>query len=351
MNRQYKNLREEILDASDRVYSSGKVLDGEYTKLFEREIARRCDRQYAISVNSCTQGIIMSLQSIPQSTVAIPSLSFVATINSVLMTTHTPRFVDVDYNGLMDLRNLDTNPVGVVMYANLFGNIIDYDKFRVITEFFGKDIFIIEDAAQSFGASYKGIPSGKMGDVSVLSFDPTKNLPNYGSGGMVLTDDINIATDILDMRDNGKVGSHQFPGTNSKMSESDCAQMLIKLKHFDAWQQRRAEIAEYYTQNLYDMVDILTPNKDVTHAWHKFILRVKHRSKLADSLASHGIETKHHYPLPLTDLDISQPYVSQTEHYLGADNFCRESLSLPIYPELTDGEVERIVGTVRDFYR
>lgn len=350
MKRQYKNLREELLDASDHVYTSGQVLDGAYTILFQQEIAKRCDRQFAIAVNSCTQGLIMTMQAIQETKIAIPAVSFAATINSVLMTTHTPKFVDVDYNGLMDLNALDTNDVGAVMYANLFGNTIDYDKFRVMTEFFGADLKIIEDAAQSFGASYKGIPSGKMGDVSVLSFDPTKNLPNYGSGGMILTDDFDLATDLMDFRDNGKLSNHTFPGTNSKMSESDCAQMLVKLRHFDKWQERRTEIAEYYFQNLYDIVDVLTPNKDVTHAWHKFILRVPHRSKLADSLASHGIETKHHYTYPLTDLEVSQPYV-ESDVYFGAENFCRESISLPIYPELTDGEVERIVKTVRDFYR
>ena len=350
LKRQYKNLREELLDASDHVYSSGQVLDGLHTRLFEQLIAKRCNRQFAIAVNSCTQGLIMAMQTISQTTVAIPAVSFAATVNSVLMTTHTPKFVDVDYQGLMDLDKLDTTDVGVIMYANLFGNTVDYDRFRIITEFFGNGKYVIEDAAQSFGASYKGIPSGKMGDISVLSFDPTKNLPNYGSGGMILTDDIELAMDLLNLRDNGKNSDNAVPGTNSKMSESDCAQMLVKLKHFDAWQERRNAIAKYYTNQLCNYVDVLGPDEDVEHAWHKFILRVPHRSKLADSLISHGIETKHHYSFPLTDLEVSQPYVEH-DYYYGAENFCRESLSLPIYPELLDSEVEYIVETIRDFYR
>lgn len=355
IQRQYAELRDEILDCTDRVYSSGKVLDGEYTRKFEQSIALRCDRQFAISVNSCTQGLIFALQCIAKpGPVLVPTISFAATVNSVLMTTHTPEFVDVDYNGLMDLKNsnfsLRGRDIAGIMYANLFGNTLDYDEFRVLTEFVGEAPFVIEDAAQSFGATYKGIPSGKMGDVSVLSFDPTKNLPNYGSGGMVLTDNSLVAETIRDFRDNGKFGDHEYPGTNSKMSESDCAQMLVKLRHFDAWQDRRDAIAKYYTMRLSPVVDVLGPSVNVEHAWHKFVLRIPNgRSKLQHHLNLKGIETKIHYATPLDTLGVSAMYSHYGVGESGA-TFSRESLSLPIYPELTDNEVEYIAESVREFY-
>ena len=353
ISRQYAQLRDELLDASDHVYRSGQVLDGPYTINFENAIAKRCDRQYAIAVNSGTQGLIFALSCLtPLQDVIIPNVSFAATLNSVVMARHNPRFVDTDYKGLLDLSTVEYNTreanVGGIMYVNLFGNTIDYDKFRIMTEFFSEDLFIIEDAAQSFGAKYKDIPSGKMGNISVLSFDPTKNLPNYGSGGMVLTDDPYLADFFLDLRDNGKSSDHANPGTNSKMSESDCAQMLVKLKHFDVWQKRRTEIAEYYISRMYQYVDVVIPNQHVTHAWHKFVMRVPERNRLQQHLKEHRVSTKIHYASTLSDLGV----VSMPEDELRESHqFARDALSLPIYPELTDIEVEHIAAMVTNYYK
>jgi dTDP-4-amino-4,6-dideoxygalactose transaminase len=355
VDRQYKNLREEILEATDRVYSTGRVLDGHYTQEFELQIARRCNRAYALAVNSGTQGLIFAQQTVlrkPPYAILIPTVSFVATLNSVLMNGFIPVFCDVDYKGLLDLESyhykLDES-VGAVMYANLFGNCIDWNRFRIQTEFFNDDLIIIEDAAQSFGASYKGIPSGKMGDISVLSFDPTKNLNNYGSGGMILTDDLDYYNTCLGLRDNGKP-VHDAPGTNSKMSEADCAQMLVKLGHFDAWQRRRKEIANYYIDQLYQYVDILTPNEGVEHAWHKFVIRTNHRNSLMQRLSLDGIETKIHYENALYDLGVGFNYVDYSRDlYTETSSFTRECLSLPIYPELLDTEVEAVADSIKRY--
>lgn len=357
MRRQYENLREEILHATDRVLSTGQVLDGPYTKAFENAMAARCNREFAISVNSCSQGIIMALQSIENpGSVVIPAISFSATINSVMMTEHAPMFCDVDESGLLNLKNLSTTlndeTISAVMYVNLYGNVIDYDRLKIHTDFFGRSPIIIEDAAQSFGASYKGRPSGSLGDISVLSFDPTKNFNNYGSGGMVLTDSIHIAEALLDFKDNGKHGGNSFPGTNSKMNEVDCAQMLIKLQYFDQWQERRRNIAEYYTQELQTYLDIFGPGPDVDHAWHKFVIRCEFRKSLQTYLSTKGIETKVHYEQPLTELDVSSQYVSypSTGEFYNSEELCRSVLSLPIYPELTDSEVESVAAAVKSFF-
>jgi dTDP-4-amino-4,6-dideoxygalactose transaminase len=235
------------------------------------------------------------------------------------------------------------------MYVNLFGNCVDYDKFRIHTEFFNDNLKIIEDAAQSFGASFKGIPSGKMGDVSVLSFDPTKNLNNYGSGGMILTDDHEIYEVCRGLRDNGKPSNDNY-GTNSKMSEVDCAQMLVKLKHFDSWQQRRTDIANYYINELYQYCDICVPNENVTHAWHKFVLRTNARNGLVHQLSLSGIEYKIHYEHALYDLPVGFNYIDYSKDlYTETAAFTRECISLPIYPELTDGEVEAIAAVVKNY--
>lgn len=358
VKRQYATLRDEILDATDDVYSSGQVLDGVNTQLFENMIARRCDRKHAISVNSGTQALIFALQARepkrPRSGILIPAISFVATVNATQMVEEYTAVCDVDFAGLIDLSSL-YEPIrdkfDTLMYVNLFGNTVDYDKFRVTTEFFNNDMYIIEDAAQSFGASYQGIPSGKMGTVSILSFDPTKNLNNYGSGGMILTDDDYLAAMFRDFRDNGKNGGHEIAGTNSKMSEADCSQMLIKLGHFDTWQRRRTDIAEFYIKTFGDYVDILPTTDGTVHAWSKFAFRLQHRSSLRSYLHNQGIPTKVHYERTLYDEVVGRHLLDPVTGTLWeAHRFTHECVSLPIYPELTDAEVEHIAQTVKNYF-
>lgn len=358
--RQYALHREELLTAIDDVYKTGQVLDGMYTQRFEEAIARRCDRQYAIAVNSGTQGLKFALQEFEEDdeSLLIPAVSFVATANMAVQSAFkNVHIVDVDPQGLMYLESLERSHiednVTTVMYVNLYGNTVDYDRFRVQTEFFtSKPLNIIEDAAQSFGASYRGTPSGKMGNISVLSFDPTKNLPNYGSGGMVLTDDARVASNIRNERNNGKESDHEFSGTNSKMSEADCAQMLVKLQYFNSWQERRTRIAEYYSTELLKFVNVPVATPGAVHAWHKYVIRVKDRSKLQHHLSLSGIETKIHYNKTLFDYPVGMAYGPDpnTGAFWEATQLTKECLSLPIYPELTDQEVERIVEAVRDFY-
>jgi dTDP-4-amino-4,6-dideoxygalactose transaminase len=284
----------------------------------------------------------------------IPAISFVATLNATEMLGEYTALCDVDFAGLIDLSTQDErlqDNFDTLMYVNLFGNTIDYDKFKMTTEFFNDNLYVIEDAAQSFGASHRGVPSGKMGTVSVLSFDPTKNLNNYGSGGMLLTDDDYLASMFKNFRDNGKHTGHEVAGINSKMSESDCAQMCVKLKYFDKWQKRRAEIAKYYIETFGEYVDILPITECTTHAWSKFVFRTTHRRSLMNRLQWANIPTKIHYERALYDEVIGRhlldPIIgTQWEAY----NFTKESMSLPIYPELTDSEVEHIAASVKNYF-
>lgn len=349
--RQYQNLREELLEVSDQVYSSGQVLDGDQVDQFERAMLWRTNRKYAIAVNSCTQALIFSLKYYQSrrdtpARVLIPSVSFVATINAVIEAGCIPVFSDIHHNGLMDLTGVDLNQVDIVMYVNLCGDVIDYDRLTVMNKFFNRNIPVIEDAAQSFGALYKGTPSGKLGDISCLSFDPTKNLNNYGSGGMILTDDREIAYAMGDYRDNGKAGAHTISGTNSKMSEVDCAQMLVKLRYFDKWQERRREIAAYYDRYIIGQQSAV--NSDVVHARSKYIVNccdnpqtvIFVTSKLINPLT---IDCRSPYSSPLTQLDVfPATYLEIPSSY----RFCQTTFMIPIYPELTDSEVEYVVKGV-----
>ena len=364
IDRQYQNLRSEILEITDSVLSTGHVLDGVYVNRFEKQMAQRCGRKYAVAVNSGTQALVFAQHNMnhtvnlmdQEEKVLIPGVSFVATLNSVIQAGNTPVFCDVDDRCHMDLGNFDIALTGAgittVMYVNIFGNCLDYDKLKLICGFFNphQEIKIIEDAAQSFGASYKGRPSGSLGDISVLSFDPTKNLNNYGSGGMLLTDDETVANELRDLRGNGRHTGHGESGTNSKMSEVDCAQMLIKLQYFDSWQKRRTEIAEYYVEHLSGFVDIILPEQDTVSSWHKFVIRPFIRSKLINYLRDCDIETKIHYDTALHEYSIAYHF-DRPAQMRYSEAHSREAMSLPIYPELTDAEVEHVVNSIRKFYR
>jgi dTDP-4-amino-4,6-dideoxygalactose transaminase len=354
LDRQYALLRDEILAVTDEVYRTGQVLDGEYTRKFEQAMAIRTQRQFAVAVNSCTQALIFALRSVDQirsDRILIPTQSFVATLNSVMEAGLEPVFCDVNpITGLIDLSRImvNYNEINAIMYVNLFGNIVDYDKLRTYQEIFADNgVHIIEDAAQSLGASYSGIPSGKLGDVSCLSFDPTKNLPAYGSGGMVLTDDVGVFENCLSLRDNGKYHDHTVSGTNSKISEADAAQLLVKLQYFDGWQARRREIAEYYSDQLTGYVTVPPIDARVEPAWHKFVIHSAHRTRIRKSLENAGIETRVHYSRPLNLNSIGFAYDRGLLATEGAEEFGRTCLSLPIYPELTDVEVETVVDQVR----
>jgi len=356
IDRQYANLREEVLSVTDTVYTSGRVLDGEYTNQFEKTIAKMTERKYAISVNSGTQALIFALRSIKSSRnkVLIPAVSFVATLNAVIEAGFDPVFCDVDSTtGLIDFNKISVpiEELAAVMYVNLYGNVINYNKllaYKTIWDQWG--VPIIEDAAQSFGAYYCGVPSGKLGDISVLSFDPTKNLNNYGSGGMILTDDPEIFEAVNDYKDNGKGNTHSASGTNSKMSEADCAQMLVKLRYFDQWQARRRVIAEYYTRELNGIAGIrILPVEDhVEHSWHKYAIHIENRSEFKYNMLDRGVQTKIHYTNPLHLEHVSFIYAvgNNTGVLYNAEEFCKSTVSLPIYPELTDPEVQWVVDSI-----
>ena len=332
LSRQYNKLRDELQFAQNKVYSSGRMLDGEYVAKFENAMALRCNRYKAVAVNSCTQALIFAniITDDGNSGVLIPAFSFVATVNSVLMSKRQVYFADVNNQGLIHIERFPEH-VNTVVLVDLYGNVVEQ-----IVKPTNKKMYVIEDAAQSFGASLNGKPAGSFGDISCISFDPMKNLPNYGSGGMLLTNDERTYRYALNLRDNGKANGSI--GTNSKMSESDCACMLVKLKYFDQWQKRRAQIAKYYNKELLGCVDTPNINENVIPSWHKYVIQSNKRDFLKRYLDERGVETKIHYEKPLG-------------HGVVAEQLSKRVLSLPIYPELTDEEVEYVAQMVVSYWK
>jgi dTDP-4-amino-4,6-dideoxygalactose transaminase len=341
VDRQYQQDREVYLDLADRVYSSGQVINGEYCRKLENSLKTRTGRKHCVLTASCTDALAFVGNSYIKynSVVIFPNLSFPATNNGFTREIEKSKFsslyVDTDYNGIIDLDRLenlleqlkDQSRKVVVVWVNLFGHTVNYDQLNNIQQKY-PNVNFIEDAAQSFGASWKTTPSGRMGNASCFSFDPTKNLGAFGIGGAMLTDD-SILSNAVDLHRRPHTARWINHGYNSQINEVDAAMLWWKLENrFDAWQQRRTDIAEYYIGQLNEHVDIVTPQKECTSAWHKFVIKHQNRDDIKNKLNELGVDTKIHYPYTLNG---------------NKNSFTDSCLSLPIYPELLDSEVEYVV--------
>jgi len=347
--RQYNNLREEILDVTDQVLTSGNLMNGRFTQRFEEWLAAKNHSNYAVLCHSGTQALeilagyyrteysLRFYQAPP--TVLIPAMTFPASANAFVRAGWNIHLIDTDAYGNMQFRDI---PPGLDYYAmigiGLYGASLSSSHHMWP--------LIIEDAAQHWLSDN----CHRVGEASAISFDPMKNLNNYGNGGAVVTNDRNLSDYARNWTNNGKRSNHAQTGTNSRMSEIDCAQMMVKTRYIDAWQLRRKNIAAHWWSRLADdtrvrcLIDYT--NFD-THSFHKFVIDVDDRDALQQKLADQGIETKIHYRDPLHELPAYQ-HLQGPSVLSPASSLARRCLTLPLYPELTDLEVEYIIDSLLD---
>jgi dTDP-4-amino-4,6-dideoxygalactose transaminase len=351
LKRQYNNLRDETLDVVDSVLSSGQHMNGYWTDEFERWLAARNGVRYAVTCHSGTQALEILAEFARKRcliehtpTVLIPSVTYVATANAFLRAGWDVHFIDVDRYGIFDLKRINDvpyyNAVALVgMYGASLSHVGPVTSWQTL---YRNDHLVIEDAAQHWLSN----DCSRIGIGSAISFDPTKNLANYGNGGAVVTDNPDVAFYAQGWRSNGKKGN-AIAGSNSRMSEIDCATMMIKTRYIDQWQQRREQIAQYWISRLANtgIRSLIDDTNVFEHSFHKFVIEIDHRDEVLMRLAQDGIECKIHYDKPLHELP-------QLHHFPGpgfmslASSLSRRVLSLPIYPELTDNEVEYIIDRV-----
>lgn len=344
LQRQYKNLREEILDATDAVLASGQIMNGPNTFLFEQALASKNNVKHAVTCHSGTQAleIIASFArqrtGINPPTVVIPSMTFPASANAFVRAGWNIYFADTDAYGNMDVNKVvRTQTYQAVLGIGLYGS--------ALPKHIWYQTGLIEDAAQHWLSDN----CKRYGIGAAISFDPMKNLGNYGNGGAVVTDDQELHNYALGWRDNGKSTGHAEIGTNSRMSEVDCAQLLVKIKYLSAWQIVRRNIAHYWMGKFKDSpVRCLIDNTNVdTHCFHKFVVEIDNRDDVLKKMQAKGIDVKVHYAHPLHELPAYQHYRGP-DMLSAASSLSRRCLSLPIYPELTDVEVEYIASSLLD---
>lgn len=352
LKKQYHNLRQEILDATDEVLRSGCLMNGNNTAEFENWLAKKNQVKYAVCVHSGTSALeaIAEYYATDQlspnpPTVLVPSLTYAATANAFIRAGWNIQFIDTDHHGIFDVKKIPDISYQAAVLVGLYGASIahlgDINTWRQWTL---SDKIIIEDAAQHWLSA----DAQRLGKAAAISFDPMKNLPCYGNGGAVVTNDSDILHYVRAWRDNGK-SSHDDTGTNSRMSEIDCAHLLIKSKYIDQWQKRRGDIAGYWRSKLKntEIRCLIDNDNHHDHSYHKFVIDVGNRDILQRNLSIRKIETKVHYPHPLHEIGVFRQY--QGPDILScASALSRRVLSLPIYPELTDLEVEYIIDQVLD---
>ena len=354
VKRQYSNLREEILDTVDSVLSSGQHMNGPWTGEFERWLAARNGVRYAVTCHSGTQALEIlaaylfqkSVEHYVNPTALVPAISFPATASAFAKTGWDLYFVDVDSDGCLDVAKIPEEvDYHSVVLVGLYGTSVleKYVHQSVWTQWMFSQVDIVEDAAQHWLSD----DCTRIAN-SAVSFDPTKNLANHGNGGAVLTNDIELAEFARAWTTHGKP-KHNTPCTNSRMSELDCATLMIKTYHIDGWQQRRLQIANYWQKhfaNLPVRCLINKSNRD-THACQKFVIETDYRNQIKQRLEQAGIETKIHYERPLHEIEAFSSFANPG-YLTCASSLARRVLSLPIYPELTDAEVEYIKCQVVD---
>lgn len=344
--RQYANLKDELLDATHRALKDGYLVGGHYTRSFEEWLKHRTQTKYAITVHSGTQALeiiarwkkIKHHESITSNPlIRLPNLTYPATLNAFLTAGWDVEIGDTDRHGIL---RRDTPPGGRGSYDCVVG----FSGRRPWPEATYRDSFsVIVDGAQHWLAC-----DGNVGSGMAISFDPTKNLPASGNGGAIVTNNEHLYLYATRYKDNNKP-YFDAVGTNSKMSEQDCAQLLVRTKHIDRWQDRRKKIADYWCEQFKDLPFECLNDTRTPHANQKFVLYMSDRNSFHTHMLLNGIDTKIHYEYVLGDLPTSigltKPDMLSTSVMLS-----RGVISLPIYPELTDSEVNYIAEKVDEFF-
>lgn len=364
---QYKSIRKEIDKAVSRVIKSGRFIGGEEVRKFAVEFANIANTPYCISCANGTDAIEIALLALGvgnKDEVIIPAFSFVATLEAVCNVGARPVLCDVDPIRLTidvkKLKGLITEKTKVIIPVHLYGQMADMDPLMTLSR--KHKLFVIEDAAQSHKAEYKGFLAGSIGQFGTFSFFPGKNMGAYGDAGAITTNDeelYHIATKIANHGRTSKY-DHEIIGRNSRLDTLQAAILRVKAKHLEDWIKRRRELAQRYNEFLSEMakdqsVRIQLPAfyPDSLSVYHLYVIRidVKMRDELRQYLDSAGIETGIHYPIALSKLKATTDQLKIKVNCPVAELASREVISLPLYPELTNKQQDQICDRISKFFR
>jgi len=361
---QCNSIKDEINEAIQRVIQSGQFILGPEVKAFEEEMASYCGTRFAVGVASGTDALHLALLACgikPGDEVITSPFTFIATAEAITNCGAIPVFVDIDP------RTCNINPAQIelkitpktkaIIPVHLYGQPANMEPILKIAK--RHNLKIIEDCAQALGAEYKGTKVGSVGDAGCLSFFPAKNLGAYGDGGMVVTNDPKVAEIVEMLRKHGSKISyyHLLPGFNSRLDALQASILRVKLKHLDDWNQLRCSKASLYTR-LLSQIDGIEPPYIEKHnkpSCNYYTIRLKdsrlNRNELRKYLESKGIQTIVYYPLSLHLQEVYKSLGYKPGDFPESEQAQEQVLSLPMYPELSQGQIEKIAQAIWSFLK
>ena len=385
---QYHQIMPEIEQNIKPVFENCAFIGGSVVSAFEQKVAEYLGVKHAIGCGNGTDALVLALRACnvnPGDEVITTPFSFFATAEAIAQVGAVPVFVDVrlsDYT--IDPEKIEeavTEKTKAILPVHIFGAACEMTRIMEIAR--KHNLKVIEDAAQAIGCSYKGVKAGGLGDIACFSFYPTKNLGGCGDGGMVTTNDDELATNVRALHEHGagKNGALAYEyltgvkpsmdsteqetelynpykyynyliGYNSRLDALQACVLSIKLDHLDEYNALRARHAAYYKEHLTDKVVIPTYSDEKVPCWHQFVIRSEYKQELCSYLSEHGVGNGTFYPVPLhqqkafNESNCKNPNASLPV----AELICSQSVCLPIYPELTEDQVRYVTETINEFY-
>ncbi|MFA5323457.1 MAG: DegT/DnrJ/EryC1/StrS family aminotransferase [Smithella sp.] len=358
LKRQYQNLKKEIDTAISDVLEETRFILGPNVEALEKEIAAYHDVPYAIGVANGTDALLLALRACGVEAgdeVITTPFTFIATAEVIALLKAKPVFVDI----CPDTFNLDcariaekiTAKTKAIIPVHLFGHPSDMKPLMEIAA--KHNLKVIEDCAQAFGAAYNGRKVGAIGDVGCFSFFPSKNLAGYGDGGMVITKNEEIAGKVKMLRNHGSAKRyyHQEVGYNSRLDEIQAAIIRVKLKKIDQFNESRRRNAAAYCGSIHNK-NIILPvvASGCEHVYHQFTIRTKNRDILADALQKNNIASAIYYPVPLHRQEVFLKLYNTSEQLPQSEKYAEEVLSLPMFPELNQEEINFIADVINNAF-
>lgn len=353
---QFELFREEYLEAAGRVLRSGWYVLGEEVEAFEEEFARFTGCRHCVGLASGLDALVLSVRALdigPGDEVIVPSNTYIASVLGITERGATPVFVEPDEFYNLDPLRIEpaiTKRTRAIMPVHLYGQPCDMPSIRTVAEKY--KLFVIEDCAQSHGASVSGRMTGSWGTIGCFSFFPTKNLGAFGDAGAVVTDSDEIAQRIRLLRNYGSIQKyvHEIEGVNSRLDELQAALLRVKLRHLPQLRRGRQRVADRYRSAISNpSIGLPKVRDDVEPVWHQFVVASDKRDALQRHLKDAGIGTLIHYPIP--------PHLSRAYSRLGfgkgdfpiAERCADTVLSLPVYDGISPDEIDYVCAAIDDF--
>jgi len=356
--RQHNTIKDDIAKAMDKVIGNSSFTVGEELNLFEQEFADYVGVKCGVGVGSGTDALRIALESLgigPGDEVITVAHTFVATVFAIIHVGAKPVIVDVDpVTYTINAEAIDcviTPKTKAIIPVHLYGQPANMGTILEIAK--KHNLYVIEDAAQGHGAKFSGKKVGTLGHIACFSFYPAKNLGAYGDAGLIATNDEDIAEKIRLLREYGQKpkNHHTIVGYNSRLDTLQAAILRVKLRYLDAWNEARRRNAALYSKMLRDLPSVGLPDvvEGRTHVYHLYVIRSKQRDALKEFFTQNNISTGIHYPTPVHLQPAYTRMYGETVSLPITEKVCKEILSLPMFPELTEQEITYVCETIKRF--